>query len=98
MTVAARIVRLRRKSCSGRFASTVRDVPIRGEMIRLGQLLKLTGMVEGGGDARALLAAEQVLVNGEPEGRRGRQLHAGDTVRIGEEELRVVAGEAPAAG
>jgi len=77
----------------------VRDVPIRGEMIRLGQLLKLTGVVEGGGDARALLAAEQILVNGEPEGRRGRQLHAGDTVLVGdEEELRVVAGGAPAPG
>jgi len=75
----------------------VRDVPIRGEMIRLGQLLKLTGVVEGGGDARALLAAEQILVNGEPEGRRGRQLRAGDTVLVGdEEELRVVAGGAPA--
>jgi len=77
----------------------VRDVPIRGEMIRLGQLLKLTGVVEGGGDARALLAAEQILVNGEPEGRRGRQLRAGDTVLVGdEEELRVVAGGAPAPG
>lgn len=77
----------------------MRDVPIRGEMIRLGQLLKLTGMVEGGGETRALLAAEQILVNGEPEGRRGRQLHDGDTVRVGEEEeLRVVAGGAPAPG
>jgi ribosome-associated protein len=31
-----------------------------------------------------------VLVNGEPEQRRGRQLHAGDAVQIGEERLRVV--------
>jgi ribosome-associated protein YbcJ (S4-like RNA binding protein) len=32
-----------------------------------------------------------VLVNGEPEQRRGRQLHAGDTVQVGEVQLRVTA-------
>jgi ribosome-associated protein len=30
-----------------------------------------------------------VLVNGEPEDRRGRQLHRGDVVRVAGEELRV---------
>jgi ribosome-associated protein len=68
----------------------VREVPIRGEMIRLGQLLKLAGVVEGGGEAKALLAAGGVLVNGEPEQRRGRQLVAGDVVVVGEERMRVV--------
>jgi ribosome-associated protein len=66
-----------------------RDVEIRGEMIRLGQLLKLAGVIDAGGEAAALLAATPVLVNGEPEQRRGRQLRAGDEVRIGEELLRV---------
>ena len=60
-------------------------------MIRLGQLLKLAGVVEGGGEAKVLLADNAVLVNGEPESRRGRQLVPGDTVRIGERELEVVA-------
>lgn len=69
-----------------------RQVPIRGETIRLGQLLKLTGAVGGGGDVKGFLSAEPVLVNGEPEGRRGRQLHPGDLVQVGEEELHVVAG------
>ena len=59
------------------------DVEIRGEMIRLGQLLKLVGAVGAGGDARALLAAEPAIVNGEPETRRGRQLRDGDEVRVG---------------
>ena len=68
------------------------DVPIRGEMIRLGQLLKLAGVVGGGGEAKELLADGQVTVNGEPESRRGRQLGPGDVVRAGEDELRVVAG------
>jgi ribosome-associated protein len=65
------------------------DVPIRGEMIRLGQLLKLAGVVESGGEARALLAAGGVRVNGEPEKRNGRQLAPGDSVTVAERELRI---------
>jgi ribosome-associated protein len=52
-------------------------------MIRLGQLLKLADVVADGGEAKALLAAGAVTVNGEPEGRRGRQLHPGDVVGVG---------------
>jgi ribosome-associated protein len=66
-----------------------REVQIRGEMIRLGQLLKLAGVIDAGGEAAAFLATTPVLVNGEPEQRRGRQLRAGDEVRIGEALLRV---------
>ncbi len=62
---------------------------IRGDSIRLGQLLKLAGVVGAGGEVKELLASEQVLVNGEPETRRGRQLAAGDVVRVEDEELQV---------
>lgn len=65
------------------------DVPIRGEMIRLGQLLKLADVVEVGGEVRRFLAEATVLVNGEPENRRGRQLRPGDTVQVNGRELRV---------
>ncbi len=67
------------------------EVPIRGQMIRLGQLLKLAGVIDSGSEVKAFLAAEPVWVNGAPESRRGRQLHPGDVVRIGECELRVTA-------
>jgi ribosome-associated protein len=67
------------------------EIPIRGDTIRLGQLLKLAGLIGSGSEAKDFLAAEQVLVNGEPEDRRGRQLHDGDTVTVGELELRVTA-------
>ena len=67
----------------------MRDVAIRGEMIRLGELLKLAGVVGTGGEAKLLLASTEVRVNGELESRRGRQLHAGDEVLVGDEELRV---------
>lgn len=67
------------------------EVPIRGGMIRLGQLLKLAGVLDAGGEVKELLATTPVLVNGERESRRGRQLVPGDVVIVGDEELRVVA-------
>jgi ribosome-associated protein len=67
-----------------------REVAIRGDMIRLGQLLKLAGVVGGGGELKRFLADTPVLVNGEPDARRGRQLHPGDVVAAGAEEMRVV--------
>jgi ribosome-associated protein len=67
------------------------EIAIRGELIRLGQLLKLAGLVDSGSEVKALLAEEPVLVNGERETRRGRQLHPGDTVHAREQELHVVA-------
>ena len=66
-----------------------RTFPIRGEMIRLGQLLKAADVVGGGGEAKALLAEGLVTVNGEPEDRRGRQLRPGDVVRVEDDELLV---------
>jgi ribosome-associated protein len=67
----------------------MRDVAVRGGAIRLGQLLKLAGIADTGGEARALLEEGGVRVNGEPEGRRGRQLAVGDVVEAGGEVLRV---------
>lgn len=58
-------------------------------MIRLGQFLKYANLAETGGMARELIAQGDVAVNGEPETRRGRQLHPGDvvTVRSGDQEV-----------
>ncbi|HEY1511516.1 MAG TPA: RNA-binding S4 domain-containing protein [Solirubrobacteraceae bacterium] len=67
-----------------------RSIEISGDMIRLGQLLKLAGAADAGADAKALIAAGDVTVNGEVERRRGRQLHPGDVVRVGGDELAVV--------
>jgi ribosome-associated protein len=68
----------------------LRDVPIRGQMIRLGQLLKLAGVIDSGAEVKSFLSTEPVWVNGEREARRGRQLYAGDVVRIGQQQLRLV--------
>jgi ribosome-associated protein len=70
----------------------MREIEVRGEVIRLGQLLKLAGLADSGGEAKALLASGSVQVNGEPETRRGRQLHDGDVVAAGDETVRIVGG------
>jgi ribosome-associated protein len=68
----------------------VSDVAIRGEMIRLGQLLKVAGLIDSGAEVKAFLADHDVLVNGEREDRRGRQLHPGDVVTVEADELHVI--------
>jgi ribosome-associated protein len=67
----------------------VRDVEIRDDVIRLGQLLKLAGIASSGTDAKELLIAGEVTVNGEAEERRGRQLRRGDVVAAAGESVRV---------
>jgi ribosome-associated protein len=52
------------------------------EVTRLGQFLKLMDAVDTGGEAKMRIAAGDVLVNGEVELRRGRQLQTGDIVTI----------------
>jgi ribosome-associated protein len=70
-----------------------REVRIRTEEIALGALLKWAGVVATGGDAKALIAGRQVLVNGQVETRRGRRLRKGDTVAVREGPTLVVTHE-----
>jgi ribosome-associated protein len=65
------------------------DIAIREDTIRLGQLLKLAGLAESGAHARELVQEGAVRVNGEVDTRRGRQLHRGDLVEVGDEAVRV---------
>jgi ribosome-associated protein len=64
-------------------------VSIRDETIRLGQFLKLAGLIVSGADAKAVIADGLVSVNGDVETRRGRQLSAGDTVTLAGRSARV---------
>ncbi|WP_090475957.1 RNA-binding S4 domain-containing protein [Nakamurella panacisegetis] len=68
----------------------VHDVPIKDDMIRLGQLLKLAGAVDTGADVRPILEDGLVMVNDEVETRRGRQLHRGDIVTLEGISVRIV--------
>lgn len=63
---------------------------MRDDGIRLGQLLKLAGLVDTGADARAVLEAGEVTVGGRVETRRGRQLRPGDVVAVAGRRVRLV--------
>ena len=55
-------------------------VIIRDDFIKLGQAMKLAGMVGSGVDAKMLIQDGQVEVNGEVEYQRGKKLHEGDVI------------------
>ena len=50
----------------------------------LGQMLKEVTVISSGGQAKWYLAENTVLVDGEPENRRGRKLYPGDVIVIDE--------------
>lgn len=58
------------------------SMPIRTEYITLDAFLKWAGVADTGGHAKTLIASGQVLVNGEPETRRGRKLRPGDQIAL----------------
>ncbi|GAB3227455.1 RNA-binding S4 domain-containing protein [Mycolicibacterium hippocampi] len=71
------------------------DVPIRDASIRLGQFLKLAGLIDSGADAKSVIADGLVSVNGDVETRRGRQLRSGDVVVFAGQGARVTEVDAP---
>ena len=75
--------------------STPLDVPIRDDSIRLGQLLKLAGVVDDGAMAREVIERGVVAVNGEVDTRRGRQVRPGDIVTFESETITVTAEPGP---
>jgi ribosome-associated protein len=64
-------------------------VPIRDDTIRLGQFLKLADLIDNGSDVKPLMMSGAVVVNGEVETRRGRQLVRGDVVSLGKASVQV---------
>lgn len=67
---------------------------VRGEYIQLDQLLKAAGLVDSGGAAHAAVDAGRVRVDGVLETRKRAKLRPGQCVRLGGEEIELVAAEA----
>lgn len=65
------------------------------QVLKLDQFLKLSRIVETGGQAKLLIQSGQVWVNGQVETRRGRKLYPGDRVQVGELILQVVVEQDP---
>lgn len=57
----------------------MQTVTIKDEFIKLGQAMKLAGLVDSGIEAKEVIQSGQVSVNGEVDLRRGRKLVPGDT-------------------
>ena len=64
-------------------------IKIRDEYIKLGQALKLAGLVESGVDAKIEIQEGNVLVNDEVELQRGKKVYAGDVIEFDGQQVRV---------
>lgn len=71
----------------------MKTVKIRDEFIKLGQLLKLAGLVDSGVDAKIVIGDGLVKVNGEVDTRRGKKIVSGDVVFYNGEEIKVEGNE-----
>ncbi|WP_372637621.1 S4 domain-containing protein YaaA [Cohnella sp.] len=60
----------------------MKSIGISTEYITLGQFLKLADCIGTGGEVKFFLQEKRVLVNGEPDNRRGRKLRVGDAVEV----------------
>lgn len=67
----------------------MKQIEIRDEFIRLGQAMKLAGLVNEGSEAKEAILAGSVLVNGETETRRGRKLREGDVFSFKGNEVQI---------
>lgn len=63
------------------------SIQITTDFIKLDSFLKMANLVGSGGEAKIVIADGEVIVNGEPELRRGRKLYSGDHVIIGHYDL-----------
>ena len=54
------------------------EIEIRDEYIKLGQAMKLAGLVSSGIEAKVVIQDGEVKVNGEVDTRRGKKLYSGD--------------------
>ncbi|MBO6108612.1 MAG: RNA-binding S4 domain-containing protein [Eubacterium sp.] len=70
-------------------------VSINDEFIKLGQALKLSGLVGSGVEAKVVITDGMVKVNNETEIRRGRKLYPGDCFEYDGFLIRVVKEDDP---
>ena len=60
------------------------------EFIKLGQALKLAGVVEDGVEAKFVIQDGLVKVNGEVDERRGRKVYEGDVISFNGQDIKVI--------
>lgn len=68
----------------------MQNFQLKDEFIKLGQLLKASGLVYSGVDAKFVIQEGMVFVNGETETRRGKKIYPGDVVKFQDNEIKVI--------
>ena len=64
-------------------------IQISDEFIKLGQAMKLAGLVESGVEAKVEIQEGYVKVNGVVEVQRGKKIHPGDVIEFDGQQVRV---------
>ena len=67
-----------------KMSAAPQEVPVTGEFIKLDSFLKLVSAVSTGGEAKLRISGGEITVNGEECLMRGKKLHNGDIVRMGQ--------------
>jgi ribosome-associated protein len=67
-------------------------IVLRGEFIRLCDVLKLAGLADSGAGGKLLVAQGGVTVDGRPEARKTAQIRAGQLVQLGEHQIKIIVG------
>jgi ribosome-associated protein len=67
----------------------MKEIVIKGEFIKLDSLLKFSGLVDTGGEAKNVIISGKVKVNGDTCTMRGKKIINGDKVTFGESEIAV---------
>ena len=64
-------------------------IKIKDDFIKLGQAMKLAGLVESGVEAKVEIQEGYVKVNGVVEVQRGKKIHLGDVIEFDGQQVRV---------
>ncbi|MCM1252444.1 MAG: RNA-binding S4 domain-containing protein [Clostridium sp.] len=64
-------------------------IKIKDDFIKLGQAIKLAGLVESGVQAKVEIQEGYVKVNGKVEYQRGKKIHAGDVIEFDGQQIKV---------
>ena len=66
------------------------EFELKGEYIKLGQLLKATGIICNGAEAKDILLNEKIYVNEVLENRRGKKIKIGDIIKYKDKVIKII--------
>ena len=67
----------------------IKEIKIDDEFITLSQFLKITDLIQSGGEAKSFIYFNNIFINDIFEDRRGKKIYKGDLVRINDEVFKI---------